>query len=58
MGLPCMQRGKLASKASESVAKKFKDELYNVILKADYGFYSKYPSGDVIQKGVLQTLRL
>ena len=49
-GLAMYARGKLASKASESVAKKFKDELYSVILKADYGFYSKYPSGDIIQR--------
>jgi len=49
-GFAMYARGKLASKASESVAKRFKDELYNVILKADFHFYSKYPSGDVIQR--------
>ncbi|HOQ39019.1 MAG TPA: ABC transporter ATP-binding protein [Fervidobacterium sp.] len=49
-GFAMYARGKLASKASESVAKRFKDELYNVILKANYGFYSKYPSGDIIQR--------
>lgn len=43
-------REKMAGYTSENFAKKLRDDLYNVILKAEYGFYSKFQSGDVIQR--------
>jgi len=43
-------RGRFASEASETLSKRLKDELYSTILKSDYYFYSKYQSGDVIQR--------
>jgi ATP-binding cassette subfamily B protein len=43
-------RGRFASEASETLSKRLKDELYSTILKSDYNFYSKYQSGDVIQR--------
>ncbi|WDU83045.1 ABC transporter transmembrane domain-containing protein [Caloramator sp. Dgby_cultured_2] len=38
-------KGKWSSQASENIAKRFKDSLYETILRAKYEFYSKYPSG-------------
>ena len=43
-------RGRFASEASETLSKRLKDELYSTILKSDYYFYSKYQSGDIIQR--------
>ncbi|MDK2906249.1 MAG: ATP-binding cassette, subfamily bacterial [Petrotoga sp.] len=43
-------RGKFASDAAETLAKNLKDDLYSSILKSNYQFYSKYQSGDVIQR--------
>lgn len=43
-------KGKWSSQASENIAKRFKDSLYETILRAKYEFYSKYPSGEIIQR--------
>lgn len=49
-GLFSFLREKFAGTTSESIAKNLRDDLYNVILKANYDFYSKFQSGDVIQR--------
>ncbi|SHH23448.1 ABC transporter ATP-binding protein [Thermosipho atlanticus] len=49
-GLFMYIRGRFASEASETLAKRLKDDLYSTILKSDYHFYSKYQSGDIIQR--------
>ncbi|KRQ86251.1 putative multidrug export ATP-binding/permease protein [Caloramator mitchellensis] len=49
-GLFMYLKGKWSSQAAENIAKKFKDNLYETILRAKYNFYSKYQSGDIIQR--------
>ncbi|MEN3043051.1 MAG: ABC transporter ATP-binding protein [Fervidobacterium sp.] len=49
-GLFSFLREKLAGQTSESIVKNLRDDLYNVILKAKYDFYSNFQSGDVIQR--------
>lgn len=49
-GLFLYLKGKWSNEAAENIAKKFKDNLYETILRAKYNFYSKYQSGDIIQR--------
>ncbi|MGC8820681.1 MAG: ABC transporter ATP-binding protein, partial [Fervidobacterium sp.] len=43
-------REKFVGYTSENFAKRLRNDLYNVILKAENIFYSKFQSGDVVQR--------
>lgn len=49
-GIFSFLRESLSGYTAENISKKLRTDLYNVILRAESDFYSKFQSGDVIQR--------